>query len=240
MTRRTLTLFSWGYWGWGTATDRLIKTFDAIEAHRGFAPPVFVDVRLSRSVRAPGFNGNALGRVLGDRYQHLPRLGNTAIRTGRGPMRLARPEEAAALLGIALEALAQRRRVVFFCATTAATPERCLVTMRTANLVKRLSDDTVGAQLDSDICGNDASNRENSQKLPAERLLRPFILRVSWKTHTKAQVRFRGCYQLDLKGLLDGGYIYRDPDDSLRLKIQHDGGELFIRRTREGPMIRLP
>jgi hypothetical protein len=63
---------------------------------------------------------------------------------------------------------------------------------------------------------------------------------VSWKTSAKEQARFRGCYRLDLKGLLDGGYLKRDPDGSLRLKIQHEGGDLFIRRTKQGPMVRLP
>jgi hypothetical protein len=48
------TLFSWGFWGWGTSTPQLVEATDALEAARGFNPPVFVDTRLLRSGRAPG------------------------------------------------------------------------------------------------------------------------------------------------------------------------------------------
>jgi hypothetical protein len=75
-----LTIFSWGYWGWGNATQQLVQLVDSIEATRGFNAPVFVDIRISRSVRARGFNANAFGRLLGDaRYRHMPLLGNLAV-----------------------------------------------------------------------------------------------------------------------------------------------------------------
>ena len=56
---KSLTIFTWDYNGWGNYTTQLIRTIDAIEADRGFAPPMFVDVRIRRSVRAAGFNHRA-------------------------------------------------------------------------------------------------------------------------------------------------------------------------------------
>jgi hypothetical protein len=41
-----ITLFSWGYWGWGNVTRQFVEAVDAAEASRGFAPPLFVDVLL--------------------------------------------------------------------------------------------------------------------------------------------------------------------------------------------------
>jgi hypothetical protein len=58
-----IALFSFGYWGWGNSTKQLIDTFDALEFSRGFKPPVLVDIRISRSVRAPGFNASALEKL---------------------------------------------------------------------------------------------------------------------------------------------------------------------------------
>ena len=57
------TVFAWGYWGWGEATQELVKRLDAVEGSRGFVPPLLVDVRVSRSVRATGFRGDAFGKL---------------------------------------------------------------------------------------------------------------------------------------------------------------------------------
>lgn len=59
-----LTLFSWGYWGWGRATQELIRTVDTTERQRGFRPPVFIDIRLKRNCRAPGFRGDEFEKLL--------------------------------------------------------------------------------------------------------------------------------------------------------------------------------
>src|ERR1017187_2039954 len=59
-----LTLFTWGYWGWGNATHELIRAVDATERERGFKPPVFFDIRASRSVRARGFRDDAFEQLL--------------------------------------------------------------------------------------------------------------------------------------------------------------------------------
>ncbi len=116
-------------------------------------------------------------------------------------------------------------------------PERVTTTPAGA-LVERLPDACSGP-FDSDICGNDASNRENTQRVKEEKLARPFVLRLHWRTSRDLSPRQVGCYRLNLRGLLEGGYMYRDPDGSPRLKIQHDGGEFYIRRRVRGPAVRL-
>jgi hypothetical protein len=111
-----LTLFSFGYWGWGNATKDLLQSIDVSETMRGFAPPLFVDTRLSRSVRAVGFNGPAFERLVGkERYRWLDALGNLGIRDG-GPIRIKDPSAAHTLLDIALEHATAGGRVLFFCA----------------------------------------------------------------------------------------------------------------------------
>jgi hypothetical protein len=57
VTMDPLTLFSWGYWGWGSCVPQLLQDVDAVEAARGYGPPLFVDIRMSRDVRARGFMG---------------------------------------------------------------------------------------------------------------------------------------------------------------------------------------
>ena len=59
------TPFSFGYRGWGSAVAQLVEAVDAVEASRGCAPPLFVDVRISRSVRARGFDGPAFAHQVG-------------------------------------------------------------------------------------------------------------------------------------------------------------------------------
>lgn len=114
---RPVTIFSWGYFGWGNATSRLLEAVDAIEGSRGFAPPVFVDVRMSRSVRAVGFRERAFEVLLGtSRYRWMRSLGNRWIESRQGPLlQIAQPEAAEALLSLAIEEAARRRRLIFFC-----------------------------------------------------------------------------------------------------------------------------
>lgn len=75
----TTLAFSWGYAGWGNHTRALVDLVDRVEAARGFAPPMFVDVRIRRAVRAEGFRERAFESLLGDRYAWLPGLGNRMI-----------------------------------------------------------------------------------------------------------------------------------------------------------------
>jgi hypothetical protein len=108
-------MFTFGYRGWGNETPKLVQAVDAVEQARGFGPPVFVDVRISRSVRAVGFREKALEKLLGsDRYIWMNRLGNDAIIEG-GKMRIHDPSAAADLLELARENAMKRRRVIFFC-----------------------------------------------------------------------------------------------------------------------------
>ena len=59
------TIFTWGYYGWGNHTPQLVEAVDAVERSRGFEPPIFVDIRIRRTVRAKGFQGNAFEKLLG-------------------------------------------------------------------------------------------------------------------------------------------------------------------------------
>jgi hypothetical protein len=112
-----LVLFSWGYWGWGNATAELIRAVDAAEASRGFEPPIFVDIRIRRSVRAKGFTGDAFEKAVGlGRYRWIQDLGNESVLTGRRGRCIRNPRAAARLLDLALEAAQRRRRILFFCA----------------------------------------------------------------------------------------------------------------------------
>lgn len=118
MREDAITLYSFGYWGWGTSTNYLIQAFDALEQSRGFNPPVLVDVRISRSVRAPGFNNGALERLVGrERYVHMPELGNLAVIENTGEnVTIKDPAAAGSLLNRAISERSRGRRIVFFCA----------------------------------------------------------------------------------------------------------------------------
>ena len=116
-------LFSWGYFGWGGSLPQLLKVTEAAERQRGFEPPVFVDARFSRSVRAAGFRDRAFEHALPDgRHHWMKGLGNEAIATGGG-MKIHRPEDAATLLDLAVEEAKLSRRVIFFCSCD--SPQLC-------------------------------------------------------------------------------------------------------------------
>jgi hypothetical protein len=112
-----VTLFSWGYYGWGSHTKELVEAVDAVEKERGFKPPIFVDIRIRRTVRAAGFSGSAFEKLLGeDRHRWMKALGNKRIETGTGPrIQIAEPEAAEELLDRAVEAARTKRRLLFFC-----------------------------------------------------------------------------------------------------------------------------
>lgn len=111
-----ITLFSWGYWGWGNRTRELVRLATESEAREGFGPPFFVDVRFRRSVRAVGFRDRAFESLVGpDGYRWMKSLGNARIGTGEGGIEILRPEAAVELLALARALHEKRRRVIFFC-----------------------------------------------------------------------------------------------------------------------------
>lgn len=111
------TLFSWGYYGWGNHTPQLVEAVDAVETSRGFEPPIFVDIRFRRSVRAAGFTGPAFENLLGqDRHRWMKSLGNRFIETRTGPnIQIADPAAAEELLDLAIESVRHKQRLLFFC-----------------------------------------------------------------------------------------------------------------------------
>jgi hypothetical protein len=111
------TIFTWGYYGWGNATPQLVEAVDAVETSRGFEPPVFVDIRIRRTVRAKGFVGNAFEKLLRPpRHRWMESLGNKFIQTHTGPdIQIADPLAADELLDLALQKGRHELRVLFFC-----------------------------------------------------------------------------------------------------------------------------
>ena len=117
MKRSKITLFTFGYWGWGNHTEELLATIDERERKAGCSPPVFVDIRFNRAVRAKGFNGDNFKEIVGEkRYRHMRSLGNARIGSGKGGIRINEPQAAAELLDEALQAADDNRRIIYFCA----------------------------------------------------------------------------------------------------------------------------
>jgi hypothetical protein len=111
------TIFTFGYYGWGNATPQLVQAVNAVEISRDFKPPIFVDIRIRRNVRAKGFVGNAFEKLLGpSRHRWMKSLGNKFIQTRAGPdIQIAEPSAANELLDLALESAGRKQRVLFFC-----------------------------------------------------------------------------------------------------------------------------
>lgn len=109
------TAFSFGYEGWGPHTQELIRALDSVERARGYAPPLLVDTRIRRNVRAEGFRGNTLNKLLGSRYHWMPKLGNRSILTKELDIVIDDPTAAGELLELILEAARHNQRVLFFC-----------------------------------------------------------------------------------------------------------------------------
>jgi len=111
------TLFTWGYYGWGNHTPRLVEAVDAVETRRGFEPPLFVDIRIRRTVRAKGFQGNAFEKLVGpSRHHWMKSLGNKFIQTRTGPdIQIADPSAADKLLKMAMDAARHKQRLLYFC-----------------------------------------------------------------------------------------------------------------------------
>jgi hypothetical protein len=120
------TIFTFGYYGWGNATPQLVEVVDAVERERGFRHPMFVDIRIRRTVRAKGFQGNAFEKLLGpDRHRWMKSLGNKYIETRSGPsIQIAEPTAAQELLDLAIGLGDRNQRLLFFCSCPPATGTR--------------------------------------------------------------------------------------------------------------------
>src|SRR5579862_7440579 len=105
-------IFSWGYWGWGTTAADFLRAADAVEASRGYAPPLFVDIRIGRDVRAIGFRAMAFeALVTPERYRWMPSLGNRLASDQHGRVEITDPSKAGELLDVALECERRGQRV---------------------------------------------------------------------------------------------------------------------------------
>jgi hypothetical protein len=115
--RTSITLITWGNHSWGNHMRQLVKTFESVETSRGFHPPIFVDIRIQRSGRAPGFIGAAFEKLLGPDHHHwMKSLGNLKVKTRTRPgIQIAEPAAAEELLDLALESARNKQRLLCFC-----------------------------------------------------------------------------------------------------------------------------
>jgi hypothetical protein len=109
--------FMFGYWGWGSFPELLLDATAAVEDSRGFGPPCFVDIRVSRSVRATGFREKAFEKLAGaNRYVWMPELGNKRVAEHRQGLEIVNPKGAETLLDLVVERAKKKQRLIFFCA----------------------------------------------------------------------------------------------------------------------------
>lgn len=118
-------MFSFGYYGWGNHTKELLRGIDAVEESRGYEAPFFVDIRIQRSGRAPGFVGPAFENLLGpSRHLWMDSLGNRRIIDGTvHNCALKDPSAIHDLLDLAVEKRKAKQRVIFFCGCP--SPREC-------------------------------------------------------------------------------------------------------------------
>lgn len=64
MLMRKITIYMWGYWGWGNAAPELVKAVDAVERKRGFLRHPLADVRMGTLYRIKGLEFKAVARGL--------------------------------------------------------------------------------------------------------------------------------------------------------------------------------
>ena len=106
-----------GYWGWGNHAEQLVHLIDQSEKENGYAPPMFVDIRLKRSARANDFRDNNFANIVGDkRYKHLEKLDNANIGTKKRGIKIKDPSAVSELLEDGLRMKREKRRVIYFCA----------------------------------------------------------------------------------------------------------------------------
>ncbi|GEM_PF-774906 len=70
----------------------------------------------------------------------------------------------------------------------------------------------------------------------------PFYLRLLWRTSGEAQVYPVGIFKINLRGLLEAGYVNYDPvkdstSPNIRLRIVHSEARFFIQSDKKGPRL---
>lgn len=121
-----MTIYSFGYEGWGPHVPRLLDTLRQVSRSRGRGEPLLVDTRIRREVRAPGFTPAGIREWATHRnYRWLQGLGNVYMGGQHGPHTVERPgwrniaildgREIATLAELAGRAERAGRDVIFFC-----------------------------------------------------------------------------------------------------------------------------
>jgi len=126
MPKDRLTVFMFGYDGWGNATKELRRATSKVEDLRGYNPPYWVDTRHNPHTRALGFYGEAFKKLVGDdNYCAIPELGNANIGLDATSdrIRIESPRAAEKLLTIVKACRRKNQRVIFFC--QCPVPRKC-------------------------------------------------------------------------------------------------------------------
>lgn len=121
-----MTIYSFGYEGWGPHVPRLLEVFRQVSQARGRGEPLLVDTRVRREVRAPGFTPAGIKEwATPENYRWLQGLGNVYMGGQHGPHTLERPgwrniaildgREIATLADLAERAERAGRDLIFFC-----------------------------------------------------------------------------------------------------------------------------
>jgi uncharacterized protein (DUF488 family) len=121
-TATLATIYTMGYAGWAPAglRDEVLRLGATL-----------IDVRIAPTSKSPQWRKEALAELMGERYVHLPALGNRNAFNG-GPAELAAPERAVEPVA----ALLTHGPVILLCGC--ARPERCHRGLAAAYLAERL------------------------------------------------------------------------------------------------------
>ena len=94
------------------------------------------------------------------------------------------------------------------------------------HLVRRLQNSDV-SEIDRDWTGNDESARHHHGRVSLS--ASPLKLRLSWKHSPKDSSHLIGIYELDLRRLLDAGYVRVEPktENEIRLRFYHGHDNLI-------------
>lgn len=94
-----------------------------------------------------------------------------------------------------------------------------------SHLVRRISNEEA-SNIRREWTGNDESQRNHNGKVPLSET--PLRLRLSWKKGPNDSAHLVGIFDLDLKQLLEAGYIRYDAnsESNVRLRFYHDWDNL--------------